>query len=55
MLKMGTCFLTRLDCCVTPEYQSYKLYLQVMEKLVDIVHFLHLEIHDAFGTAGMHF
>lgn len=27
--------------------------LQVMEKLVDIVHFLHLEIHDAFGSAGI--
>ncbi|RWR85303.1 ikzf5 [Cinnamomum micranthum f. kanehirae] len=24
---------------------------EVMEKLVDIVHFLHLEIHDAFGSA----
>ncbi|ERN20604.1 hypothetical protein AMTR_s00070p00103330 [Amborella trichopoda] len=24
---------------------------EVMEKLVDIVHFLHLEIHDAFGAA----
>ncbi|KAG1369902.1 Zinc finger protein Pegasus [Cocos nucifera] len=24
---------------------------EVMEKLVDIVHFLHLQIHDAFGTA----
>uniref|UniRef100_A0A2P2LF92 DUF3475 domain-containing protein n=1 Tax=Rhizophora mucronata TaxID=61149 RepID=A0A2P2LF92_RHIMU len=24
---------------------------EVMEKLVDIVHFLHLEIHEAFGTA----
>ncbi|ONK77463.1 uncharacterized protein A4U43_C02F6780 [Asparagus officinalis] len=24
---------------------------EVIEKLVDIVHFLHLEIHDAFGTA----
>lgn len=23
-----------------------------MEKFVDIVHFLHLEIHDAFGSAG---
>ncbi|KAK8278319.1 hypothetical protein V6Z12_D09G035000 [Gossypium hirsutum] len=23
-----------------------------MEKLVDIVHFLHLEIHEAFGAAG---
>jgi hypothetical protein len=23
-----------------------------MEKLVDIVHFLHLEIHEAFGSAG---
>ncbi|ONK73966.1 uncharacterized protein A4U43_C03F1420 [Asparagus officinalis] len=27
------------------------VYSQVIEKLVDIVHFLHLEIHDAFGTA----
>lgn len=26
--------------------------LQVMEKLVDTVHFLHLEIHEAFGSAG---
>lgn len=26
-----------------------------MEKLVDIVHFLHLEIHESFGSAGMHF
>ncbi|KAL6010684.1 hypothetical protein ACLOJK_001122 [Asimina triloba] len=25
---------------------------EVMEKLVDIVHFLHIEIHDAFGSAG---
>ncbi|XP_052490510.1 uncharacterized protein LOC105791933 [Gossypium raimondii] len=25
---------------------------EVMEKLVDIVHFLHLEIHEAFGAAG---
>ncbi|KAL1081081.1 hypothetical protein V6Z11_D09G039900 [Gossypium hirsutum] len=25
----------------------------VMEKLVDIVHFLHLEIHEAFGAAGI--
>ncbi|XP_008781546.2 protein PSK SIMULATOR 1-like [Phoenix dactylifera] len=24
---------------------------EVMEKLIDIVHFLHLQIHDAFGTA----
>ncbi|TYI49737.1 hypothetical protein E1A91_D12G055400v1 [Gossypium mustelinum] len=24
-----------------------------MEKLVDIVHFLHLEIHEAFGAAGI--
>lgn len=23
-----------------------------MEKLVDTVHFLHLEIHEAFGSAG---
>jgi len=23
-----------------------------MEKLVDIVHFLHLEINEAFGSAG---
>ncbi|XP_015886304.2 protein PSK SIMULATOR 1 [Ziziphus jujuba] len=28
-----------------------KILEEVMEKLVDIVHFLHLEIHDAFGTA----
>jgi hypothetical protein len=34
--------------------QSYISYLQVMEKLVDIVHYLHLEIHEAFGSAGMH-
>ncbi|XP_052481591.1 protein PSK SIMULATOR 1-like isoform X2 [Gossypium raimondii] len=26
---------------------------EVMEKLVDIVHFLHLEIHEAFGAAGI--
>lgn len=30
------------------------LNFQVMEKLVDIVHFLHLEIHEAFGSAGKH-
>lgn len=30
------------------------LYIyQVMEKLVDIVHFLLLEIHNIFGGAGM--
>ncbi|XP_068659184.1 protein PSK SIMULATOR 1-like [Aristolochia californica] len=28
-----------------------KILEEVMEKLVDIVHFLHLEIHDAFGSA----
>ncbi|KAE8683396.1 Surfeit locus protein 5 subunit 22 of Mediator complex [Hibiscus syriacus] len=28
-----------------------KILEEVMEKLVDIVHFLHLEIHEAFGTA----
>ncbi|KAK9162129.1 hypothetical protein Syun_003031 [Stephania yunnanensis] len=28
-----------------------KILEEVMEKLVDIVHFLHLEIHDAFGGA----
>lgn len=28
--------------------------LQVMEKLVDIVHFLHLEIRNTFGTVGMY-
>ncbi|KAK9073122.1 hypothetical protein SSX86_007445 [Deinandra increscens subsp. villosa] len=28
-----------------------KILEEVMEKLVDIVHFLHMEIHDAFGTA----
>ncbi|KAK7277340.1 hypothetical protein RIF29_18491 [Crotalaria pallida] len=28
-----------------------KILEQVMEKLVDIVHFLHLEIHEAFGSA----
>ena len=28
------------------------MFVQVMEKLVDIVHFLHLEIHEAFGSAG---
>lgn len=28
-------------------------YLQVMEKLVDKVHFLHVEISEAFGSAGM--
>lgn len=28
---------------------------QVMEKLVDIVHYLHLEIREAFGSAGTHF
>ncbi|XP_040962984.1 protein PSK SIMULATOR 1 isoform X2 [Gossypium hirsutum] len=26
---------------------------EVMEKLVDIVHFLHLEIHEVFGAAGI--
>ncbi|XP_040968036.1 protein PSK SIMULATOR 1 isoform X2 [Gossypium hirsutum] len=25
---------------------------EVMEKLVDVVHFLHLDIHEAFGSAG---
>lgn len=30
------------------------MYSQVMEKLVDIVHYLHLEIHEAFGRAGTH-
>lgn len=25
-----------------------------MEKLVEIVHFLYLEIHAAFGSAGMY-
>ena len=29
------------------------MYIQVMEKLVDIVHFLHVEIQEAFGSAGM--
>lgn len=29
------------------------LFSQVMEKLVDIVHFLHLEIKEGFGIAGM--
>jgi hypothetical protein len=28
---------------------------QVMEKLVDIVQFLHLEIHNTFGRAGIIF
>ncbi|XP_068664349.1 protein PSK SIMULATOR 1-like [Aristolochia californica] len=28
-----------------------KILEEVMEKLVDIAHFLHLEIHDAFGSA----
>ncbi|KAF9608484.1 hypothetical protein IFM89_009850 [Coptis chinensis] len=28
-----------------------KILEEAMEKLVDIVHFLHLEIHDAFGSA----
>ncbi|KAA8546336.1 hypothetical protein F0562_002925 [Nyssa sinensis] len=28
-----------------------KIFEEVMEKLVDIVHFLHFEIHDAFGNA----
>ncbi|KAJ6884722.1 hypothetical protein NC652_031660 [Populus alba x Populus x berolinensis] len=28
-----------------------KILEEVMEKLVDIVHFLHLEIHEAFGSA----
>ncbi|RVW94441.1 hypothetical protein CK203_035674 [Vitis vinifera] len=32
---------------------SKSVLLYVMEKLVDIVHFLHLEIHDAFATAGV--
>ncbi|XP_010256310.1 PREDICTED: uncharacterized protein LOC104596728 isoform X2 [Nelumbo nucifera] len=29
-----------------------KILEEVMEKLVDIVHFLHLEIHEAFGSAN---
>ncbi|KAH7860574.1 hypothetical protein Vadar_015023 [Vaccinium darrowii] len=29
-----------------------RLLEEVMEKLVDIVHFFHLEIHDAFGSAA---
>ncbi|KAB2018033.1 hypothetical protein ES319_D08G202800v1 [Gossypium barbadense] len=29
------------------------LLKRVMEKLVDIIHFLHLEIHEAFGAAGI--
>ena len=33
----------------------FELYFQVMEKLVDIVHFLHVEIHEAFGSAGIHY
>ncbi|MCH88908.1 hypothetical protein A2U01_0009801, partial [Trifolium medium] len=32
------------------EYNSQYNALQVMEKLVDIVHFLHLEINKAFGS-----
>ncbi|KAK1300018.1 hypothetical protein QJS10_CPB13g00908 [Acorus calamus] len=30
-----------------------KILEEVMEKLVDIVHFLHLEIHDSFGSADV--
>lgn len=30
-----------------------KILEEVMEKLVDIVHFLYLEIREAFGSAGM--
>lgn len=39
---------------IIPETLSKILCLQVVQKLVDIVHFLHLEIHEAFGSAGMH-
>lgn len=28
------------------------MLIKVMEKLVDIVHYLHLEIHSAFGSTG---
>lgn len=28
------------------------MLIKVMEKLVDIVHYLHLEIHAAFGSSG---
>lgn len=42
-------------CCYSfTKRPFFSLLLQVMEKLVDIVHSLHLEIHDAFGSAGMH-
>ncbi|RYR09612.1 hypothetical protein Ahy_B05g077982 [Arachis hypogaea] len=36
----------------TSKYKMLLWTLQVMEKLVDIVYFLHLEIHEAFGSAG---
>lgn len=34
-------------------FRISSIVLQVMEKLVDIVQFLLLEIHGTFGTAGM--
>ncbi|XP_052115469.1 signal recognition particle 14 kDa protein-like isoform X2 [Arachis duranensis] len=36
----------------TLKYKILLWTLLVMEKLVDIVHFLHLEIHEAFGSAS---
>lgn len=35
------------------QWMDLIVLLQIMEKLVDIVHFLHLEIYEAFGSAGM--
>lgn len=36
------------------EYNSLSNELQVIEKLKDIVHFLHLEIRNNFGSAGLY-
>lgn len=37
-----------------PETQSEILCSQVVWKLVDVVHLLHVMIHEAFGSAGMY-